>query len=169
MQYTAPKYGGQGSADQHRSGASCLPRPPRCEWGRATPVESRIGMSLIHCTGCNGSISSRAVACPHCGEPQPVGPEALLCHGCFVRNDPHARTCRGCGKSLKEDQERERRCNHLDKAEQARWWGACVGGAVGFLASLFISPNVGVRALGAGLGAVVGWASSYIFVPKDPT
>jgi hypothetical protein len=35
-------------------------------WGRA--------MELVSCYDCDGSVSSNAVACPHCGSSQPWGP-----------------------------------------------------------------------------------------------
>ncbi len=51
-------------------------------------------MSLIKCAECNGQVSDRAAACPHCGAPVSA---PLVCSECQSALPRGSITCRECG------------------------------------------------------------------------
>ena len=70
-------------------------------------------MTLIKCNKCKKQISSAAVACVHCGEPNEM---KLICPECNKENNISNTICNNCGYPLKQESQFSKSANKAIKA-----------------------------------------------------
>jgi hypothetical protein len=153
--------------------AAAEPEPVAVAPGAREPP--REPLHLIPCERCRALVADLAVACPHCGHPQPRSKAAhsaagAACGVCGTFNplaEADGATCRGCQRSLREPNEPcDLQCEmdriHANAVATGKAWGWWVGFAAWYLCCWLFRAGARSAWGAAFLGALVGVPLGYV-------